>query len=63
MFWNREGEADRRRLLPFLKVRFATKVKREGLIKKKKKWFGGRVAAVSKEGSKIRIKYDDGTAE
>lgn len=46
-----------------VKVRFATKVKREGKILRKKKWFGGRVSAVSKEGSKIRIKYDDGTAE
>ena len=46
-----------------VKVRFATKVKRDGKIIRKKKWFGGRVAAASKEGSKIRIKYDDGTAE
>jgi len=46
-----------------VKVRFATKVKREGKAVRKKKWFGGRVSAVSKEGSKIRIKYDDGTAE
>ncbi|CAB9503547.1 CW-type Zinc Finger [Seminavis robusta] len=46
-----------------VKVRFATKVKREGKIVRKKRWFGGRVSAVSKEGSKIRIKYDDGTAE
>jgi len=46
-----------------VKVRFATKVKRDGVIIRKKKWFGGRVAAASKEGSKIRIKYDDGTAE
>ena len=46
-----------------LQVRFATKVKRDGKIVRKKKWFGGRVSAVSKEGSKIRIKYDDGTAE
>jgi hypothetical protein len=30
---------------------------------KKKIWYGGRVAAVSKMGSKIRIKYDDGTSE
>jgi hypothetical protein len=46
-----------------VKVRFATKVKREGKVVRKKKWFGGRVSAVSKEGSKIRIKYDDSTAE
>jgi hypothetical protein len=46
-----------------LQVRFATKVKRDGKVIKKKKWYGGRVSAVSKEGSKIRIKYDDGTSE
>ena len=46
-----------------VKVRFATKVKRDGKIIRKKKWYGGRVSAVSKEGSKIRIKYDDGTTE
>lgn len=55
----------RRHVAPGLrvKVRFATKVKRDGKIVRKKKWFGGRVSAVSKEGSKIRIKYDDGTTE
>jgi len=31
--------------------------------KRRKKWYGGRVSAVSREGSKIRIKYDDGTQE
>lgn len=61
-----------------VKVRFATKVvvrrkdsnaedQEQAPIKKqivrKKKWFGGLVSAVSKEGSKIRIKYDDGTVE
>jgi hypothetical protein len=46
-----------------VKVRFAAKVKREGKVVKKKIWYGGRVSAVSKEGSKIRIKYDDGTSE
>ena len=46
-----------------MKVRFATKVKRDGKVIKKKKWYGGRVSAVSKEGSKIKIKYDDGTTE
>lgn len=46
-----------------VKVRFATKVKREGKVIKKKIWYGGKVSAVSKEGSKIRIKYDDGTSE
>ena len=30
---------------------------------KKKKWYGGLVSAVSREGSKIKIKYDDGTSE
>jgi hypothetical protein len=30
---------------------------------KRKIWYGGRVSAVSKEGSKIRIKYDDSTSE
>lgn len=30
---------------------------------KKKIWYGGRVTAVSKKGSKIKIKYDDGTTE
>lgn len=42
-----------------VKVRFA--LQKEG--KRKKKWFGGRISAVSKEGSKMRIKYDDGTSE
>jgi CW-type Zinc Finger len=46
-----------------VKVCFAAKVKREGKVFKKKIWYGGRVSAVSKEGSKIRIKYDDGTSE
>lgn len=46
-----------------VKVRFAAKVKRDGKVTKKKMWYGGRVSAVSKEGSKIRIKYDDGTSE
>jgi len=46
-----------------VKVRFATKVKREGKTVRKKKWFGGRISTVSKEGTKIRIKYDDGTSE
>jgi len=46
-----------------VKVRFSAKVKREGKVVKKKIWYGGRVSAVSKEGSKIRIKYDDGTSE
>ncbi len=46
-----------------VKVRFAAKVKRDGKVVKKKIWYGGRVSAVSKEGSKIRIKYDDGTSE
>lgn len=45
------------------KVRFATRVKREGKMVKKKIWYGGRVTAVSKMGSKIKIKYDDGTSE
>ena len=31
--------------------------------KKTTQWYGGRISAVSKEGSKIRIKYDDGTVE
>ena len=44
-----------------VKVRFATKAKKEG--KRKKKWYGGLVSQVSKAGSKIRIKYDDGTSE
>ncbi|KAL7581057.1 hypothetical protein ACA910_005860 [Epithemia clementina (nom. ined.)] len=44
-----------------VKVRFSTKLKKEG--KRKKKWYGGLVSQVSKAGSKIRIKYDDGTSE
>lgn len=44
-----------------VKVRFSTKPKKEG--KRKKKWYGGLVSQVSKAGSKIRIKYDDGTSE
>jgi CW-type Zinc Finger len=46
-----------------VKVRFAVPVKRDGQTVKKKIWYGGRVTAVSKMGSKIRIKYDDGTSE
>eukprot|EP00529_Nitzschia_sp_RCC80_P006907 CAMPEP_0113524538 /NCGR_PEP_ID=MMETSP0014_2-20120614/46270_1 /TAXON_ID=2857 /ORGANISM="Nitzschia sp." /LENGTH=1527 /DNA_ID=CAMNT_0000422657 /DNA_START=287 /DNA_END=4870 /DNA_ORIENTATION=+ /assembly_acc=CAM_ASM_000159 len=46
-----------------VKVRFAVPVKRDGKTIKKKTWYGGRVTAVSKMGSKIRIKYDDGTSE
>jgi hypothetical protein len=46
-----------------VKVRFATQVKQDGKVIKKKIWYGGRVSAVSKEGSKVRIKYDDGTSE
>lgn len=46
-----------------VKVRFAAKVKREGKVVKKRIWYGGRVAAVAKDGSKLRIKYDDGTSE
>ena len=38
-------------------------MRRDGKVIKKKKWYGGRVSAVSKEGSKIRIKYDDSTSE
>lgn len=47
-----------------VKVRFATKVKkRDGKIVSKHKWYGGLVTAMSSGGSKIRIKYDDGTTE
>jgi CW-type Zinc Finger len=47
-----------------VKVRFATKVrKRDGKIVSKHKWYGGLVTAMSSGGSKIRIKYDDGTSE
>ncbi|CAJ1944433.1 unnamed protein product [Cylindrotheca closterium] len=46
-----------------VKVRFATKVRREGKIVKKRKWYGGRVSNVTPDGSKIKIKYDDGTSE
>ncbi|GKY91742.1 hypothetical protein MPSEU_000145900 [Mayamaea pseudoterrestris] len=42
-----------------VKVRFATM--RDN--KKKRCYFGGRISAVSKEGSKIRIRYDDNTTE
>jgi hypothetical protein len=48
---------------PLFQVRFATKVKREGKVIKKKIFYGGRVSAASKEGSRIKIKYDDGTSE
>jgi hypothetical protein len=46
-----------------VKVRFATTKKRDGKVIKKKIWYGGKVTAVSKKGSKIKIKYDDGTSE
>lgn len=47
-----------------VKVRFATNVRKaNGNIARKLKWYGGLVTGVSKGGSKIRIKYDDGTSE
>jgi hypothetical protein len=47
-----------------VKVRFSASVQRAGgVIVPKRRWFGGRVTKVSKEGSKVRIKYDDGTSE
>ena len=47
-----------------VKVRFATNVrKRDGKIVRRLKWYGGLVTKVSTGGSKIRIKYDDGTSE
>eukprot|EP00547_Thalassionema_nitzschioides_P000018 CAMPEP_0194207136 /NCGR_PEP_ID=MMETSP0156-20130528/5976_1 /TAXON_ID=33649 /ORGANISM="Thalassionema nitzschioides, Strain L26-B" /LENGTH=1361 /DNA_ID=CAMNT_0038933839 /DNA_START=99 /DNA_END=4184 /DNA_ORIENTATION=- len=47
-----------------VKVRFATKVrKRDGKIIRKFRWFGGLVTAVSTNGHKVKIKYDDGTTE
>uniref|UniRef100_A0A7S3P6X2 CW-type domain-containing protein n=1 Tax=Amphora coffeiformis TaxID=265554 RepID=A0A7S3P6X2_9STRA len=48
-----------------VKVRFVTntKVKKDGKVIRKRIWYGGRITAVSKEGSKIKIKYDDKTSE
>ena len=37
--------------------------KRDGKVATKLKWYGGLVTRVSTGGSKIRIKYDDGTSE
>jgi hypothetical protein len=44
-----------------VKVRFVVQHKNDSA--KKRKWFGGRIAKISQERSKIRIKYDDGTTE
>ncbi len=46
-----------------VKVRFAIPVKRDGKTVTKKKFYGGKVTAISKKCNKIRIKYDDGTSE
>lgn len=46
-----------------VKVCFLNEVSKNDKIVHKKRWFGGRVSKVSKEGSKIRVRYDDGTAE
>jgi hypothetical protein len=47
-----------------VKVRFATNVRKaNGKLARKLKWYGGLVTGVSTGGSKIRIKYDDGTSE
>mmetsp|Transcript_5854 Transcript_5854/g.16672 ORF Transcript_5854/g.16672 Transcript_5854/m.16672 type:complete len:1575 (+) Transcript_5854:419-5143(+) len=49
-----------------VKVRFATngfKVKKDGRKVSKKIYYGGRVTAKSTLGTKIKIKYDDGTSE
>ena len=37
-----------------VKVRFVTKVKKEGKVTRKRIWYGGRITAVSKEGSKSK---------
>eukprot|EP00549_Striatella_unipunctata_P022103 CAMPEP_0118689484 /NCGR_PEP_ID=MMETSP0800-20121206/9518_1 /TAXON_ID=210618 ORGANISM="Striatella unipunctata, Strain CCMP2910" /NCGR_SAMPLE_ID=MMETSP0800 /ASSEMBLY_ACC=CAM_ASM_000638 /LENGTH=1395 /DNA_ID=CAMNT_0006586893 /DNA_START=212 /DNA_END=4399 /DNA_ORIENTATION=- len=46
-----------------VKVRFLTRVKRDGREIHKSKWYGGLVTAVLKNGKKIDIQYDDGTCE
>ena len=48
-----------------VKVRFVTnsKIKKDGKVVRKRIWYGGRITLVSKEGSKIKIKYDDKTSE
>ena len=47
-----------------VKVRFTTHVKKQSqLVTTKKKWFAGTIDKISKEGTKIRIKYDDGSHE
>ena len=46
-----------------VKVRFAIPVKRDGIKVTRKKFYGGKVTAISKKCNKIRIKYDDGTSE
>lgn len=38
-----------------VKVRFVTKVKKEGKVTRKRIWYGGRITAVSKEGSKSKF--------
>ncbi|GAX25825.1 hypothetical protein FisN_17Lh217 [Fistulifera solaris] len=52
----------RKSLVPGLRVKVRFSLRKEG-GKKKKKWFGGSIAAVSKEGTKVKIMYDDGTHE
>jgi hypothetical protein len=52
----------RKNVVPGLRVKVRFALRKEG-GKKKKKWFGGSIAAVSKEGTKVKIMYDDGTHE
>ncbi|GAX13277.1 hypothetical protein FisN_17Hh217 [Fistulifera solaris] len=52
----------RKSVVPGLRVKVRFALRKEG-GKKKKKWFGGSIAAVSKEGTKVKIMYDDGTHE
>lgn len=52
----------RKNVIPGLRVKVRFALRKEG-GKKKKKWFGGLITAVSKEGTKVKIMYDDGTHE
>ena len=45
------------------KVRFVKKGNLNGRITRKLKWYGGVIAGTANGGRRVRIKYDDGTAE
>jgi hypothetical protein len=47
----------------YLQVRFVKKDTVNGRVTRKLKWYGGVISGIANGGRRIRIKYDDGTAE